>query len=410
MLPAPTAAAPWLSAADTARLTRYRQYLAFDAGRHEVGRFASGGSPLVANYARTFVRKGVAYLMPEAVVPIVVPPDDTPAGVAVASAATRLLAAVAADNDLALTDLAAATDAGVLGDGAFKVTWDTAATRDHPRGGARTSGRVRVVPADVQTLFVDTAPDDARRVEAVRQLTHLPAAARARYGAEPKGAHAAVLETWTAETYTVAVDGMPHHDGPNPYGAIPYVIFPNTPRPHDFWGESDLIDLMDVNRALDRRLSVLAQVLELSGNPVTVLENVQASQGITVAPGAVWELPPDSRAYLLDLLSGGSAETTMRFIDILYRIMHDLAEMPRSAFGDSSGVTSGTALQAILQPLIQRTQRKRLIWTAAFARRAALILALAARFGGFDPGPYDPAYLPIRVPWPPILGAASSEQ
>lgn len=393
----PPTAVPWLSAADTARLARYRQYLAFDAGRHEVGRLGSGGVPLVANYARTFVRKGVAYLMPEAVTPTVAPPDDTPAGMAVAREATRLLASVALDNDLALADLAAATDAGVLGDGAFKVTWDAA------------RGRVRVVPADVGTLFVETAPDDARRAVAVRQLAQLPAdAVRERYGVAPKGTHAAVRETWTAGTYAVHVDDAPCHDGPNPYGVIPYVIFPNTPRPHDFWGESDLVDVMGVNRALDRRLSVLAQVLELSGNPVTVLENVQASQGISVAPGAVWELPPQSRAYLLDLLSGGSAETNMRFIDILYRIMHDLAEMPRSAFGDSGGVTSGTALQATLQPLLQRTQRKRLIWTAALTRRAALTLALAARFGGFDPGPYDPAHLPVRVAWPPIFGSAES--
>ncbi len=392
----------WLSAADTARLARYRQYLAFDAGRHEIGRLGSGGAPLVANYARTFIRKGVAYLMPGAVLPAVEPPDDTPAGVAVAERATRLLAATAADNDLALVDLAAATDTGVLGDGAFKVTWDAG------------TSRVRVVPADVGTLFVETAPDNARRVVAVRQIAHLPATAvRDRYGVTPTGSnatHAAVRETWTADTYTVAVDDVPAHDGPNPYGVIPYVIFPNTPRPHDFWGESDLVDLMDVNRALDRRLSVLAQVLELSGNPVTVLENVGAAQGISVAPGAVWELPPQSRAYLLDLLAGGGVETHLRFIEVLYRIMHDLAEMPRSAFGDSSGVTSGTALRATLQPLLQRTQRKRLIWTAALSRRATLTLALAARFGGFDPGPYDPDALPVRVPWPPIIETAADSQ
>ncbi len=50
---------------------------------------------------------------------------------------------------------------------------------------------------------------------------------------------------------------------------------------------------------------LLAKVLELSGAPITVLENVDGSEGITVGPGAKWELPEGAKAYLLDLLGGG---------------------------------------------------------------------------------------------------------
>ena len=38
------------------------------------------------------------------------------------------------------------------------------------------------------------------------------------------------------------------------------------------------------------------------GAPITVLENVDSAEGITVGPGARWELPEGARAYLLNLL------------------------------------------------------------------------------------------------------------
>jgi hypothetical protein len=53
--------------------------------------------------------------------------------------------------------------------------------------------------------------------------------------------------------------------------------------------------------------------------------------------------------------------------------------------------------------LIQRTLRKRVVWTAALRRRNAMILKLAERFGldGARPGDYAPYR--SRVIWPPML-------
>ncbi|WP_236886623.1 hypothetical protein [Dehalococcoides mccartyi] len=67
---------------------------------------------------------------------------------------------------------------------------------------------------------------------------------------------------------------------------------------------SDLDEIMEPQRELNRALSQLSRILELSGNPIAVLENVEQSEDIAVRPGAVWNLPEDTRAYLLDLLRG----------------------------------------------------------------------------------------------------------
>jgi len=58
-------------------------------------------------------------------------------------------------------------------------------------------------------------------------------------------------------------------------------------------------NIEDVCRELNARMSGLSRVLEVSGSPIAVLENVDGSEGITVGPGAKWELPEGARAYLL---------------------------------------------------------------------------------------------------------------
>ena len=70
-----------------------------------------------------------------------------------------------------------------------------------------------------------------------------------------------MFETWTDPAWTVSVDGSVVQDGPNPYGWIPYVIAINNPANGRFWGESDLVDLVDVCRELNGRMSVLSRVL-----------------------------------------------------------------------------------------------------------------------------------------------------
>jgi hypothetical protein len=405
--------AAWHTAADDARLLRYRRFLDFDRGKHDVGRLGIGGVPVVANYARVFVRKGASYLFPEPVTVAVDPPDAAPEAAAVAARIEAALERVARENDLAAADLATAVDAGVLGDGAFKVSWGSGTNLPRTPNREPRTGSVRIAPVDPQTLFVETAADDLRRVEAVRQVCVLPrSAAEATYGLASalSGANVTVVEEWREESYRVLMDDVPVHDGMNPYGFIPYIIFPNTPQPHAFWGVSDLADILEINRALDRRLSVLAQILELSGNPVTVLENVAGSQGINVAPGALWELPENSKAYLLDLLAGGSVEQHLKYIEALYRIMDDLAEMPRMSFGEAGQARSGVALQTQLQPVIQKTNRKRLIWGVVVQRRSALAVRLLAQHAALDPGPYTADDFTFRAIWAPVPGAMRNAQ
>lgn len=133
-------------------------------------------------------------------------------------------------------DFDAALDAAVLGDGAFKVTWD--AVKREPR----------ITAVDVQGLYAWWRGDDVRRLIRVVQTYTLPReAVAAQFGVEVGGRAARVVEDWTEAGLTIEVEGRPLRRGRNPYPWIPYVIFPNESRPHEFWGVSDLEDLVAVN-------------------------------------------------------------------------------------------------------------------------------------------------------------------
>jgi hypothetical protein len=383
-----------LTAADEARFAAYASTLAFFQGQQWPER-ARRGQPaqLVFNYARTLIRKTASYVFPAPVTFTVAAEGDAPVRREAANRAERRLAELRDALDLGRLDLALCVDSAVLGDAAMKVTWD------HARASPR------VVAVDPGTLVAQWAPDDPRALDEVIQGYGLTGAHIGRMFPEHAGAgfEAArsypVIERWTHDRWRVLIAGQLAHDLPNPYGWIPYVVVANDPRPFSFWGASDLIDLMDVCRELNRRMTVLAHVLELSGAPIAVLENVDGSEGIRVGPGAKWELPEGSRAYLLDLLQGGGAEMHIRYIDLLYRMLHDLSETPRTAFGDSGRDLSGAALEVEIQPLVQKVGRKRRTWDGVYTARNAMLLDLLERFGGEELH----GLRQTTTIWPPVL-------
>ncbi|HET7095628.1 MAG TPA: hypothetical protein VFI22_19205, partial [Thermomicrobiales bacterium] len=279
-----------LTAADRRRFARYAEALAFFDGEQWTGRARRGETRLTFNYARALIRKIAAYVFPAAVAFNVPVPEGSGIAAEAANRAERILAAAAAELDLGRLDVDLCIDGAILGDAAVKVTWDGRAERPV------------VAPVDPATLAVACAADDPRRPVRVTQVYALPAPMLAGLGlaADATGRLVAfpgsdwraagdageplapIVETWTAERWRLEAAGQVVRDEANPYGWIPYLVAPNNPRPSAFWGESDLTDLYDVCRELNARLSVLSKVLEVSGSPVAVLENVDGSEGIAV--------------------------------------------------------------------------------------------------------------------------------
>ena len=316
-------------------------------------------------------------------------PDET----AARAAELALLEAHAA-NALDRLDYDTETDTAVLGDGAFRVAWAPDQTRPI------------VTAPDVQGLFVWPNPHNLTDYHQVAHRYTLPAdQVAAAYGRTVTKDTATIVERWTDNDLEVWVDNTIAQATANPHGFIPYIVFPNNPVPKQFWGLSDIVALREAATEMNRELSVLATIMELSGNPIAVLAGVESAEDIAVQAGATWTIPESAKAYLLDLLSGGGVGLHIQYLDAIYRTIHDLAEVPRTAFGQNQQGLSGVALQVEMQPLLQKVKRKRLIRTAAYTRRAQAILKLIDA----NTGTNHAAAGNIEITWAPPLPSDRTE-
>jgi hypothetical protein len=375
---------------DLARLKAYRDNLDFYQGNQWPEPQRRRERRLTFNYAKTLTDKSASYVM-NGLSFSVDTVDGSPEAAEAARRAEAALRDVYEANNLEQLDFDTEIDCSVLGDAAFKVTWNPL------------ERRVCVSAPDVQGLYVWWLGDDVTRVWRVASRYQLSAEeVQMLYGIQPspwaRRRESTVVEVWTEGEFELWLDSALLEARPNPYGFIPFIIVPNLREPKKFWGVSDIPAIRESVRELNRAMSQLSMILELSGNPIAVLENVTEAQDIAVQPGAVWELPEKARAYLLDLLQGGGVRLHADYIDLVYRTLHDLGESPRTAFGENRQGLSGVALQIELDPLLKKAQRKRLIRSAAYKRRNEMILRILEQQTGVAYAPYR-----SRVVWGPLL-------
>jgi len=371
---------------DTDRLKTYKELLNFYSGIHWEGRAVRGEKRLTFNYAKVFVDKVASYLM-SGVNFAIDAVEDSDEARARARKAEAALYQVYEDNNLEQLDLETELDCAILGDACYKVIWDTE------------TKSVRVTAPDIQGIYAWWLGDDTSRVWRVASKYSLSAEeTELLHQVKPKAKTATIVEVWTDREFELYLDNALLDKKPNPYGFIPFVIYPNLREPKKFWGISDLPQIMELQRELNRAMSQLSRILELSGNPIAVLENVEESEDIAVKPGAVWNIPEDAKAYLLNLLQGGGVRLHIDYINLLYRTLHDISESPRAAFGGTERDLSGVALEIELQPLLQKIRRKRLIRTTTYNRRNQMTLRLLEMYQG---GSFGNNHL--RVVWTPIL-------
>jgi len=380
-----------LARMDSTRLATYRANLDFYQGAHWPT--TSRHRQLVFNYAKVSVDKVTGFLM-QGLNFACYPEEGTDELKARARSAERLLRQVYEDNNLQQLDYETEIDAAVLGDGCYKVIWDT------------DEKRIRITAPDVSGIYAWWLGDDTSRVWRVAsRYTLTQDEIQLLYGRAIEKKQATITEVWTASTFELFLDSDLMESKPNPYGFIPFVIFSNLREPKKFWGTSDIPSLIQPQRELNRALSQLSRILELSGNPIAVLENIESAEDIKVQPGALWTIPEDAKAYLLDLLQGGGVRLHVDYIDVLYRALHDISETPRAAWGGIEKELSGTALQIELGSLTQKVTRKRTIRTNAYHQRNDIILKLAEKYmsESFE-------QINHRVGWGPILPQDTARQ
>jgi hypothetical protein len=251
---------------DSARLRGYREALAFYQGQQWPSQTRRRERRLVFNYAKAIIDKTASYLM-SGVSFVVDEAGPSEADREQARRTERALRDVYEANDLLQLDFDNEVDCAVLGDGAYKVTWDP------------DERRVRISTPDVQGLYAWWVGDMSRvwRVASRYYLSDeesamlygssvLRAPRRSVVSTTGRRQHT-VVEVWTAEMFELWFDGALLETKGNPYGFVPFVIYPNLREPKKFWGTSDVQAVRESVVELNRALSQLSMILELSGNP-----------------------------------------------------------------------------------------------------------------------------------------------
>jgi hypothetical protein len=241
---------------DIGRLRRYREYLDFYKGAQWTGRQGRRERRITFNYAKIMIDKVTSYVMADVNWAVDVPLERSNVQTserADAQQAEAILYEVAEANNLAQLDLDNEIDTAVLGDGCYKVIWDTE------------EKRVRITAPDMQGIFVWWAGDDIGRMVklASRYQVDRDEALRL-YRYRTTADNVTITEGWTAQRFELWAGPDLIWQRRNPYGFIPFVVYPNLREPKQFWGVSDLAPILEPARELNRALSTLSLILEVS--------------------------------------------------------------------------------------------------------------------------------------------------
>ena len=183
---------------DLARLKAYRDNLDFYEGSQWLEPQRRRERRLTFNYAKTLIDKSASFVM-NGLSFAVDPVDGSPEAAEAARRAEAALWDVYEANNLEQLDFDTEVDCSVLGDAAFKVTWDPLARR------------VRVSAPDVQGLYVWWLGDDVTRVWRVASRYQLSTEeAQMLYGVHPTQAdrrrESTVVEVWTEGEFELWLD------------------------------------------------------------------------------------------------------------------------------------------------------------------------------------------------------------
>jgi len=161
-----------------------------------------------------------------------------------------------------------------------------------------------------------------------------------------------------------------------PYTFPPIVDCQNLPAPNEFWGisdiEDDLIEVMNANNFI---MSNLVKIVRYHGHPKTWGTGFQPTQMNTAVDETI-VLPLN--ATLQNLEMSGDMDKVLNIYKELKLFTHELSRVPEVATGkvESIGQLSGVALEILYQPLLEKTETKRMTYGDMLVEINRRLLAL----------------------------------
>jgi hypothetical protein len=362
------------------RLNRYSSAWAWYLGHHWAYRREIGESSFYLNYVRTMADyiinfcfgKGVQFKCPEqntAIIPHLL--DDVWNG----------------HNNKHKVLWEMGQLAGVTGDCFVKVAYEEPFV---DTVGVPHEGRIRVIPLNPAHCFPEYHPHDRDRLLRFKLKYRF-------WGTSAEGTRQVYTftEILTDEMVQQFINDELIDEYQNAIGSVPVVHIPNVSISSSPWGQSDIWDIIPLNRELNEKMVEVSDIINYHAAPVTIITGAKASQ-LERGPKKVWAgLPKDAQVFNLE--SRGEMAGALEYIQFLKRVMHEITGIPETALGQFQPVsnTSGVALAIQYQPLMNRYSMKKTHFTKGLERVNELVIRTAAIFR-----PEMLVYNPLRAARP----------
>lgn len=223
----------------------------------------------------------------------------------------------------------------------------------------------RLVAVDPETVTVSLAPDDAQQILSyqISYTTKDPKTGK------PVGIRQVIERDGMRWVITDQVGDLEHLTWSTvgqsvwPYEFSPIVDCQNLPAPGEFWGQSDLEDdVVEIIRAINFVASNTARIIRFHAHPKTWGRGFTAKD-LRIGVDETIVLPGE-HAELRNLEMQSDLASSLRYLDMLRQALHEISRVPEVATGnlDRAGSLSGVALQILYQPLLEKTNTKRLLY------------------------------------------------
>lgn len=305
------------------------------------------------NYAAEIVELGAAFLFGDDITFEIT--TDTEQNPGEPSDAEAWLEDVWAENKKALFLQNLALSGGIAGHAFVKIQLDPAQPTP------------RLLSLDASTVTVGYDPSDINRVDWYRieweEVTEDP------YGRteDTAWAHQQIISRdgnqWTITDRRRNPDRSEWEtidETAWPYPWPPIVDCQNLPRPHEYWGRSDLeAHVIDTAQAARFLLSNLRRIVRYHGHPKTVAKGVRMKE-LDVSVDGIIGLPSGD-ADLFNLEMQSDLASSLALYRAVKEGLHETSRTPLAAVGtvENVGQLSGRALRILFMPLLQKTEAKR---------------------------------------------------
>lgn len=190
----------------------------------------------------------------------------------------------------------------------------------------------------------------------------------------------------TPTQWTVYHNEVKQFTRPNPFKMVNVVHFKNFYDPTTVFGVPDLTDdLINLNVEYNKAFNSCSNVVKYCGEPTTVLYGARLNELERAANGLYSNLPTDARMETLK--PAGDLGAMNQHLENTMSVIGTISGIPKLLLeGNDFRVsnTSGVAMQLMFQPLIEKTDRRRIMAESGYQTVNRLIIAGLENVKGVD--------------------------